>query len=67
MVNKEGKTIVISKEGQNYNMEDVAADRDTVALYELGESYEPEQRKKFFKAYAEGGTLVDPVDFARKL
>lgn len=64
MVNKEGKTIVISKEGQNYNMEDVAADRDTVALYELGESYEPEQRKKFFKAYAEGGTLVDPVDFA---
>lgn len=64
MVNKEGKTIVISKEGQNYNMEDVVADRDTVALYELGESYEPEQRKKFFKAYAEGGTLVDPVDFA---
>ena len=64
MVNKEGKTIVISKEGQNYNMEDVAADRDTVSLYELGESYEPEQRKKFFKAYAEGGTLVDPVDFA---
>ena len=64
MVNKEGKTIVISKDGQNYNMEDVAADRDTVALYELGESYEPEQRKKFFKAYAEGGTLVDPVDFA---
>lgn len=64
MVNKEGKTIVISKEGQNYNMEDVAADRDTVALYELGESYEPEQRKKFFKAYAEGGTLVEPVDFA---
>lgn len=64
IVGTDGKTQVIANDGSNYKMSDVAADANTVAIAELGEQYEPEQRKKFFKAYEQTGDVLSPLSFA---
>ena len=64
IVGTDGETQVIANNGSNYKMSDVAADANTVAIAELGEQYEPEQRKKFFKAYEQTGDVLSPLSFA---
>ena len=64
IVGTDGETQVIANDGSNYKMSDVAADANTVAIAELGEQYEPEQRKKFFKAYEQTGDVLSPLSFA---
>ncbi len=49
IVGTDGDTQVISNDGRNYKMKDVAADSNVVSMYELGAQYDPEQRKKFFR------------------
>lgn len=63
-VGKEGETQAVTDDGRRFKMEDVAADKDTTALYELGEEYTPEQRKKFFRAYEQSSCNISPVVFA---
>lgn len=64
IVGTDGDTQVISNDGRNYKMKDVAADSNVVSMYELGEQYDPEQRKKFFRAYAQSDGMINPVDFS---
>ncbi len=64
-VGADGKTkAMVEGSDKMHDMENVAADRDVVELFELGEEYEPKQRIDFFEAYRQGGGLSQPMEFA---